>query len=209
MLSFATATIVAVVVVCAGINIWMVADSSRHIETLGEYDASADAPADCIVVFGASIYADGSLSPILENRVDAGIELYERGAAPVIIMSGDGRDPFYDEPAAMKAYAVSQGVPPEAVYCDPGGYHTYETLWRASNVYGARSIIAVTQRYHLSRCVFDARGVGMDAVGVVSDSGVYDEQLWYDFRESVSRVVDFFTVAFSLPPESQGEPITL
>lgn len=214
------------------LNAWMVADSSQHIMSLDEVvaartlsgpdvpsegsaegsaeeSAASVLPADCIIAFGATVYADGTLSPILKNRVDAAIELYRQGVAPVIIMSGDGRESNYDEPSAMKAYAVAQGVPADAVYCDPGGYHTYETLWRAAHVFGATRVVLSTQEYHLFRCVFDARGLGMEALGVISDTGTYDDQLWYDVRESASRVVDFATVVFDLPPESPAEAITL
>lgn len=208
VVAIATAS-AALVAAFFALNIWMVADSSKHMVSLEEAVAADDVPADCIVVFGASVYADGTLSPILQNRVDAAIALYRAGAAPAVIVSGDGRESNYDEPSAMKAYMVEQGVPAEAVYCDPGGYHTYETVWRAAHVFGAQRVVLVTQEYHLFRCVFDARGLGMQALGVVSDSGSYDDQLWYDARESVSRVIDFLTVVFNLPPESPAESITL
>lgn len=99
--------------------------------------------------------ADGSLSPILQKRVDAAIDLYFRGVAPIVVMSGDGRESNYDEPNAMKAYAIAQGVPESAIYCDGGGYHTYDTMWRVANVYGAQSVAIVTQKYHQYRAVFD------------------------------------------------------
>lgn len=131
---------------------------------------------DCIVVLGASVMPDGSLSPILENRVQAGIELYNQGLAPVLVMSGDGRSQHYDEPVAMKAYAVEQGVPANAIFCDPGGYHTYDTMWRIAHVYGAQSALVVTQEYHLFRAVFDGKGMGMRVAGAVSDQGIYNDQ---------------------------------
>lgn len=200
----------ACIVVVVGVNAWIVLSSKADIETL-DSAVSCEAPwrVDCIVVLGASVYADGSLSPILENRVDAAIDLYNCGFAPTIIMSGDGREANYDEPSAMKDYAVSRGVPSGDVYCDPGGYHTYDTMWRVSHVFGAESCMVVTQEYHLYRAVFDAHGVGMDAIGVVSDEGTYENQFWYDVREWAGRMQDCGQVLIGAVPDNPGAAINL
>lgn len=201
---------IACLAVFIGVNAWVVLSSRGDILTLDEALA-AEAPerADCIIVLGASVYADGSLSPILENRVDAAIDLYNRGLASTIIMSGDGREANYDEPSAMKRYAVERGVPGSDVCCDPGGYHTYDTMWRVANVYRAESCFVVTQEYHLYRSVFDARGVGLDTVGVVSDEGVYENQFWYDVREMAGRVQDCGQVLIGAVPDNPGAAISL
>lgn len=205
------AAIVAVALVLVGINAWIVFSSKTAISSYDEAVAEAQAGIaqtyDCIIVLGASVYADGDLSPILKNRVDAAIGLYNQGIAPVIVMSGDGREANYDEPTAMKEYAMAQGVPESAIYCDPGGYHTYDTMWRVANVYGATSALVVTQEYHLFRAVFDASGVGMQAGGVISDDGTYDDQLWYDVRECAGRIQDFLLVVTDSVPDNTTEGI--
>lgn len=204
------AAVAVCIVAVVGVNAGVVLSSKAEIETLDEaFAAVPQDRADCIVVLGASVQPDGSLSPILENRVDAAIELYNRGAASMIIMSGDGREENYDEPSAMKRYAVAHGVPADAVCCDPGGYHTYDTMWRVSNVFGAEDCLVVTQEYHLYRAVFDARGVGMQARGVISDDGVYDNQFWYDMREVAGRMQDFGQVAVKAIPDNPGAAIEL
>lgn len=200
--------ILAVVVVLVGINLWTVFSVKPHIEQSVSDASQTGRSYDCIIVLGASVYADGTLSPILENRVNAAIELYNQGIAPVIIMSGDGRAANYDEPTTMKEYAIAQGVPADAIYCDPGGYHTYDTMWRVRNVFGAESAVVVTQEYHLYRAVYDARGVGMEAVGVVSDAGTYQDQLWYDVRECAGRVQDFFYVLAHAVPDNPYVGVT-
>lgn len=197
------------VLVLVGINVWTVLSVKPHIEPMPAAAAESGQTYDCIIVLGASVYADGTLSPILENRVDAAIELYNQGVAPVIVMSGDGRASNYDEPTTMKEYAIGQGVPADAIYCDPGGYHTYDTMWRVHNVFGASSALVVTQEYHLYRAVYDARGVGMDAVGAVSDAGTYDDQLWYDVRECAGRVQDFFFVLMDVVPDNPYADVTM
>ena len=109
----------------------------------------------------------------------------------------------------LLAYAIAQGVPESAIYCDGGGYHTYDTMWRVANVYGAQSVAIVTQKYHQYRAVFDAQGVGMSAVGVVSDTGTYDDQAYYDIREWPARVQDAISVWTGAEPDNPGEAITL
>lgn len=195
--------VLAVTVLFVGINarvmIGAKMDMCSYEEAVqnGEY-------AECIVVLGASVLPDGTLSPILQNRVKAAANLYFEGAAPVIIMSGDGRAQNYDEPRAMKNYALAMGVPDSAIYCDPGGYTTYDTMWRLANVYGAQTALVVTQEYHLYRAVYDAKGVGMDAQGVVSDEGVYENQGYYSMRECAGRIKDFAMVVTKSMP---GNPV--
>ena len=202
--------LLAAVLVVAGVNAWVFLMSNTRIDTLQEAEQSAQvSTCDAIVVLGASVLPDGSLSDILESRVDAAIELYNSGVSSVIIMSGDGRAKNYDEPRAMKNYAMSKGVPESAIYCDGGGYHTYDTMWRVANVYGARCVCVVTQQYHLYRAVYDAQSVGLVAHGVVSDSGVYEDQLYYDLREWPARVQDFVSVVTKASPDNPTEEITL
>ncbi len=197
------------VLVIISINAWTMLSVKPSIESSASEAAQSTQTYDCIIVLGASVYADGTLSSILQSRVDAAIELYEQGLASIIIMSGDGRSSNYDEPTAMKEYAIAQGVPADAIYCDPGGYHTYDTMWRVKNVFNAQTAVVVTQRYHLYRAVYDARGVGLDAVGVVCDTDVYENQLWYDVREIAGRVQDFFYVLLGIIPDNPYADITL
>ncbi|MDD5806228.1 MAG: YdcF family protein [Eggerthellales bacterium] len=163
-------------------------------------------PYDCIVVLGASVLPDGSPSDILRSRLDAGIVLYFAGYAPIIVMSGNGAESDYDEPGNMKAYAIAQGVPESAIFCDDGGLHTYDTMWRMAHVFGAEHVVVVSQEYHLHRCVCDALGVGLEVLGVASDSSVYNDQFYYELRECGARVHDLFQVATgATPPDPDSE----
>ena len=160
-------------------------------------------------MLGASVHPDGTPSGILQDRLDDGIALYFAGAAPKIIMSGDNGTESYNECWAMKQYAISQGVPSEDVFCDHAGFSTYETMYRARHVFGAERIVVATQTYHLYRALYDAQGVGMEAIGVPSDYGEYANQSWYDIREVFARTKDFFQVLFSVPSTFVGDPISL
>ncbi len=165
--------------------------------------------ADCIVVLGASVYADGTPSGILKDRLDDGIALYFAGAAPKIIMSGDNGTSSYNEVNAMKNYAISQGVPSADIFCDHAGFCTYDSMYRAKNIFGADRIIVATQTYHLYRALYTAQALGMEAVGVPSDYREYAKQNYYDLREVPARTKDFFNALLGRPSEIGGDPISL
>ena len=129
---------------------------------------------------------------ILQDRLDCGIALYKAGAAPKIIMSGDNSTEHYNECAAMKRYAIAQGVPSEDIFCDHAGFSTYESMYRAKNVFGCSRVVIATQTYHLYRALYSAHALGVDAIGVASDYRSYGKQTWYDVREIPARTKDFF-----------------
>ena len=206
VLALVLAVVVVAMLVFVGTNAAAVLTTRDDIvdqQTAAAFDA------DAIVVLGASVRPDGTPSGILQDRLDDGIALYFAGAAPKIIMSGDNGTESYNECWAMKRYAVSQGVPSEDVFCDHAGFSTYETMYRARHVFGAERIVVATQTYHLYRALYDAQGVGMDAIGVPSDYGEYANQSWYDIREVFARTKDFFQVLFSVPSTFVGDPISL
>lgn len=206
VLALVLAVVVVAVLVFAGTNAAAILTTQDDIV---DQQAAASFDADAIIVLGASVYPDGTPSGILQDRLDDGIALYFAGAAPKIIMSGDNGTESYNECWAMKQYAISQGVPSEDVFCDHAGFSTYETMYRARHVFGAERIVVATQTYHLYRALYDAQGVGMEAIGVPSDYGEYANQSWYDIREVFARTKDFFQVLFSVPSTFVGDPISL
>lgn len=166
-------------------------------------------PAECIVALGAAVRDDGSLSHMLEDRLKVAAELYFAGAAPKIVVSGDGGEDSNNEPAAMKAYLVGLGVSSEDVYCDGYGFNTYDSMWRMRNAFGASRVLVVTQEYHEYRALYNAQGMGMDARGVSSDLRAYRHQVFYDFREVFARVKDWGQVFLKVDPGIPGERISL
>ena len=134
-------------------NVVTVATTRDRVVTVeGAATALAGDAADAVVVLGASVYADGTPSDILADRLEVACDLYKSGAARAIIVSGDNRTSRYNESDAMKAYCVELGVPSEDVYVDHAGNTTYESMWRARHVFGADRIIVATQAYHLYPC---------------------------------------------------------
>lgn len=201
--------LVAVAVVAVA-NLATVATTRDQVRTVATAaDELAGNPADAVVVLGASVYPDGTPSDILADRLEVAVDLYKAGAAKAIICSGDNRTSHYNESDAMKAYCVSLGVPSEDVYVDHAGNTTYESLYRARHLFGAQRIIVATQAYHLYRALFAADQLGMEAWGVATDKGAYDDQLKYSMREVAARTKDFFAALAHVPVPIEERPISL
>lgn len=165
--------------------------------------------ADCILVLGCRVYEDGTPSHMLEDRLRRGVELYEGAAAPKLLMSGDHGQREYDEVNAMKAYAVAAGIPSGDVFMDHAGFSTYESLYRAKEIFGVKKVIIVTQGYHLHRALHIARRLGLEAWGVASDYRSYAGQTVRDIREILARNKDFFTGLVLPEPTYLGEKIPI
>ncbi len=205
--------VIATLVICVagfaaffGISQYVVSSTRDDVHTIAQITESGQ-EVDAIVVLGASVYADGTPSDILADRLEVAADLYFAGVAPAIIVSGDNTDAHYNESDAMKAYCIELGVPAMAVFVDHAGYDTYASIWRARNVYGAQSIAVVTQAYHLYRALSIADGLGMQALGVAADKGDYDNQTAYSARENIARVKDFFQTLLHIPPADADQPI--
>ncbi len=169
----------------------------------------ADLNADCILVLGCGVREDGSPSFMLRDRLDRGLELYRLGAAPKLLMSGDHSRVQYDEVNTMKNYAMERDVPSEDVFMDHAGFSTYESMYRARDIFCAKKVIIVSQRYHLPRAVYDARALGLDAWGVAAEDIAYRGQFLRDVREILARNKDVLYCLLKPAPTFLGEPIPI
>ena len=183
--------------------------SSTKDRIISPEDVSSVSDADCILVLGAGIRTDGSPSPMLQDRLNTGIALYQNGAAPKLLMSGDHGREDYNEVQTMKDITLEQGVPSEDVFMDHAGFSTYDSLYRARDVFQARKVIIVTQKYHLYRALYIARSPGLDAWGVSADTRRYRGQSQRDFREILARDKDFFVSVFKPLPKYLGDTIPI
>lgn len=161
---------------------------------------------DCIVILGAGVWGDKP-SPMLQDRLDEGIRLYKEGKAPKIIMSGDHSGQYYDEVNIMKQYAIDKGVPSEDIFMDHAGLSTYESIYRAKEIFNAKNIIIVTQKYHLYRALYIANQLDVNACGVNSDPRKYAGQLYREFREILARNKDVLNCIIKPEPTFLGDPI--
>ena len=208
-----------IVIVAIAINLFMIKTTEDQI--VSSYDGTSGSVSnetlveisriepECIMVLGASVHPDGTPSPMLEDRLEAGIELYNRGVAPKLLLTGDNGQIEYNEVEAMKNYAVNAGVPEEDIFLDHAGFSTYDSVYRASYVFGVESMVVVTQEYHLYRTLHGCKKMGIEAVGIGADQEVYAGQEYREIREVLARVKDF--VMWLIKPEatSLGEAIPI
>ena len=163
---------------------------------------------DCILVLGCGARG-GVASPMLTDRLLRGIELYEAGVAPKLLMSGDHGQKEYDEVNVMKDFAIEHGVPSGDVFMDHAGFSTYESMVRAQQVFQVQRVLIVTQGYHLPRAVYDARRLGLEADGVAADLRAYAGQTYRDLREVLARDKDILWTTFRPAPTYLGEAIPI
>jgi vancomycin permeability regulator SanA len=144
------------------------------------------APAPVALVFGAGLAKAGEPSPVLKQRLNMAIALYRAGKVKKVLVSGDNTDRYHDETKAMRRYVIDRGIPTADVVGDYAGVSTYDTCYRAREIFGVEQAILVTQEFHLPRALYIANGLGIDAWGVPADARA--RRVWrYELREFFAR----------------------
>lgn len=203
---FIVLVIIGIVGICAAFGISEFVKSSVSDRLITPETAAELSDIDCIIVLGCRVNGE-TPSPMLSDRLTRGVELYDMNAAPKLLMSGDHGRVSYDEVNAMKQFAIDRGVPSEDVFMDHAGFSTYETMYRAKEVFAAKRVIIVTQKYHLYRAVYIAEQLGLEAYGVDSDLQHYIP--YSNAREILARDKDFVKVIFKPKPTYLGEVIPI
>ncbi len=186
------------------INFYVILSTKKQIVDLSNLKNKNDY--DCIIVLGAGIWGDKP-SPMLQDRLDEAIKLYEEGIATKIIMSGDNGREGYDEVNVMKDYAINKGIPSEDIFMDHAGFSTYESIYRAKEIFKVEKAIIVTQKYHLYRALHIGNKLGINVTGVGADPRKYSGQIFRELREILARNKDFIQAIFKLKPTYLGESI--
>lgn len=160
------------------------------------------------IVFGAGLQRDGSPTAVLRDRVATGAALYRQGKVEKLLLSGDRRLPYYNEPEAMKRYALGLGVPEEAIVLDYAGHRTYDTCYRAKTVFGVSEALLVTQRFHLPRALYTCQALGLSAAGVSADQRRYrfSSLLFWNLRELFATAAAFLDIHLIRPLPILDEP---
>jgi SanA protein len=160
------------------------------------------------IVFGAGLWRDGSPSPVLRDRVATAADLYFSGKVEKLLMSGDNTTVHHDEPGAMRDFALSLGLPDEDIVLDYAGRRTYDTCYRAGEIFNIDSAILVTQAFHLPRALYTCNMLGVKAVGVPADLRQYrgSSLAFWNFRETIATVVALWEVHVSFPEPILGNP---
>jgi len=168
-------------------------------------------PERVAIVFGARIYPDGRPSSMLRDRVETAVQLYQAGKVEKLLFSGDNRFENYDEPGSMMEYALERGVPAEDMQPDYAGRRTYDTCYRAREIFGLDSAVLVTQEFHLPRALFTCDRLGLEVVGVAADLQPYSRRslVWSNLREIPALTAALVDVLRQKPPPVLGHPISI
>lgn len=167
-----------------------------------------DLNTDCILVLGAAVRGD-TPSKMLKDRLDVAVALYNDGVAEKLLLSGDNGQEYYNEVVVMQKYVLEAGVPAEDVFLDYAGFSTYESIYRARDVFLVESAVIVTQKYHLYRALQIGRALGLTVRGVASNQEEYAGQDYRDTREIAARIKDVFQSILQLKPTYLGPEIPI
>lgn len=204
VLKYGIISIVVITAIVLSINLYVRISTKNQIIKENEYAEISNV--DCIIIFGAGIWGDKP-SPMLEDRLLEGIKLYQNNVSDKIIMSGDHGRKEYDEVNIMKNYAIEKGIPSENIFMDHAGFSTYESIYRAKDIFAVKKVVIVTQKYHLNRALYIANQLGLEAYGVGADPRQYVGATYREIREILARDKDFIKCIFKPKPTYLGDTI--
>lgn len=196
--------IIIIVLIILLINFYVKNSTKNQIIEKDDYSTLKNI--DCIIILGAGIWGDKP-SPMLEDRLKEGILLYNNEVSDKIIMSGDHGREEYDEVNTMKKYAIENGILSENIFIDHAGFSSYESIYRAKEIFNAKKVVIVTQKYHLYRALYIANQLGLEAYGVGADPRQYVGAIYREAREILARNKDFIKCIFKPEPTYLGDTI--
>lgn len=189
-------------IITAAARVLIVSTSDKYILTLQDQPE-----AQVALVLGAGLRRDGSPTAILRDRVQSAVELYRAGKVSKLLMSGDNSYIDYNEPGAMREYAISLGVPDGDIVLDYAGRRTYDSCFRAKHIFGVKSLITVTQSFHIPRATYICRSLGIEATGYTANNLYYrkSSRLYWNIREIPAMLVAAIEVLITHPLPILGE----
>jgi SanA protein len=207
---FAGCTVLCVIVFVVGIPFWTRVAYSDRI-----YSSVALLPAPTTpriaIVFGAGVWSNGDPSPILHDRIATGAELYRAGKVRKLLLSGDNRAANYNEPAAMRETALAMGVKDEDIVLDYAGRRTYDSCFRAKEIFGVQDAVLVTQGFHMNRAMYLCNELGIKSEGVLADRRVYPRKsaIWWSTRELGATLLAFADLRVLRPTPILGDRLPI
>lgn len=164
---------------------------------------------DAALVLGARVYENGRMSDVFRDRAEVAVSFYEAEKVQKILVSGDHGTEEYDEVNAAKDFLLSEGVKPEDIFLDHAGFDTYDSVYRAKEIFGVESMVIATQDFHLPRALYIAEELGIDACGASSDLHEYRTESQMEFREIFARSKAWLDVFLKSKPKYLGEEILI
>lgn len=195
--------IILAIILVFSINLYVIQSTKNKIINL---ETTSLEDVDCILILGAGIWGDKP-SPMLEDRLKYGIEAYNNNLSNKIIVSGDHGREEYDEVNVMKDYIIENNILSENIFMDHAGFSTYDSIYRAKEIFEAKKIIIVTQGYHLYRALHIAKSLDIEAYGIAADPRQYSGQIFRELREILARNKDFIKCIFKPKPTYLGNTI--
>ncbi len=185
-----------------------------HVEKTGKAHVLTESQMgsgyDCVIVPGAAVYQNSIPSPMLQDRLEVAFEIYQKKIVPKILVSGDHGKAYYDEVSVMRAYLIEKGVPPEDIFMDYAGFDTYQTLYRARDIFQVKKAVIATQDFHLYRALYIGEKLSIELDGVDSAIRDYHNSAWNRAREYLARVKAFLECEIFKPePEFLGDVIPI
>ncbi len=202
MIKYITYSLTLLFLIFLGINI-LILDHSKEIYNLTEIQKT-----EVGLVLGAKVHGE-NLSPIFKDRLDAALELYNNKKINKILVSGDHGTKNYDEVNAAKKYLLSKGVKGEDIFLDHAGFDTYDSIYRAKEVFGINDVIIISQNFHLARALYIAFNLDINAQGFSADLHKYISEERNNLREFFARIKAFYDVQFNSLPEFLGSKIDI
>lgn len=171
------------------------------------FSVSNAEPERAAIVFGAGLRRDGTPTTILRDRVETAAALYKQGKVEKLLFSGDNSQLDYNEPGAMKEYALQMDIPEGDIILDYAGRRTYDTCYRAKEIFGLDHALLITQPYHLPRAVFTCNMLGLYGSGVYADNYPYRKISlgYWNLRELPATLVALWELFISKPQPILGE----
>lgn len=180
----------------------------RAAEALPEDGASSQRVA---IVFGAGLWRGGGPSPVLYDRIATAVDLYRAGRVRKLLLTGDNRFSNYNEPDVMRQTAIHLGVPAEDLVPDYAGRRTFDSCYRAREIFGVSRAVLVTQEFHLDRALYLCNALGIDSIGVVADRRAYTREahFWWRVRELPATFGAWSNLNLFRPTPILGEKIPI
>lgn len=200
--------IIAVILVSVGFTLALVRLITISYASPRTFQAGTAPTTRVAIVFGAGLRWDGSPTAVLRDRVATAADLYFSGKVEKLLMSGDNRSVYYNEPESMKEFALALGIPETAIALDYAGQRTYDTCYRAKHIFGVTEATLVTQSFHLPRAIYTCNMLGLSAVGVSADIREYlkRSRIFWNIREIPATVVAFWEIHITKPKPILGSP---
>ncbi len=192
------------IVLILGTNFFVIFTTKKNI--LSEEQVSSNSDIDCILVLGAGVWQNKP-SHMLEDRLLQAVLLYKNNVASKIIVSGDHGQEDYDEVNVMKSFLIEHGIPSEDIFMDHAGFSSYDSIYRAKEIFKVKKLVIVTQKYHLYRSIYIAKSLNLTAYGVASNPRSYSGQIFREIREILARNKDVVKCIFKPNPKYLGETI--